>query len=303
MESYNIVNIQEIAAFRKSASYKGEIAVFTSDTGTKFLLFENKSVYLNAFSYILVLSGRATLLVDSAEYPLDAHSLCILSPLHLTNFHQVSDDFQCLCLCSHKNFIDRLPILNIQHRIARGMNMYHYPIVQISEEEKLLLTTSMEDLRIQLSRTEHSYQLEMIQNALIRYYLEIDNILDNKEIDETTEGVPQTRYAYILRKFITLLMLHYKTEHSVPFYAREMNITPQYLTSIIKSQTGRSVNNFIYEMLYSEARNLLALSEFSIQQIASELQFSDQASFSKFFKRWAGISPLEFRNVMAKSKK
>ena len=51
----------------------------------------------------------------------------------------------------------------------------------------------MEDLRIQLSRTEHSYQLEMIQNALIRYYLEIDNILDNKEINETTDGVPQTR--------------------------------------------------------------------------------------------------------------
>lgn len=56
-------------------------------------------------------------------------------------------------------------------------------------------------------------------------------------------------------------------------------------------------------MLYSEARNLLALSEFSIQQIATELHFSDQASFSKFFKRWAGISPLEFRNVMVKSKK
>ena len=57
------------------------------------------------------------------------------------------------------------------------------------------------------------------------------------------------------------------------------------------------------EVLYSEARNLLALSEFSIQQIATELHFSDQASFSKFFKRWAGISPLEFRNVMVKSKK
>lgn len=98
-------------------------------------------------------------------------------------------------------------------------------------------------------------------------------------------------------------MLHYKTEHSVPFYARQMNITPQYLTSIIKAQTGRTVNNFICEMLYSEARNLLALSEFSIQQIATELHFSDQASFSKFFKRWAGISPLEFRNVMVKSKK
>lgn len=72
----------------------------------------------------------------------------------------------------------------------------------------------------------------MIQNALTRYYLEIDNILDNKKVNEAIESVPQTRYANILRKFISLLMLHYKTEHSVPFYARQMNITPQYLTSI-----------------------------------------------------------------------
>ena len=100
MESYNIVNIQEIETFKKGESYKGEITVFTSDIGPKFLLFGNKSVYLNAFSYMLVLSGRATLLVDSVEYPIDAHSLCILSPLHLTNFRQVSRDFQCLCLSS-----------------------------------------------------------------------------------------------------------------------------------------------------------------------------------------------------------
>ena len=37
--------------------------------------------------------------------------------------------------------------------------------------------------------------------------------------------------------------------------------------------------------------------------LATELHFSDQASFSKFFKKWASISPLEFRNVMVKSKK
>ena len=51
MESYNIVNIQEIETFKKGESYKGEITVFTSDIGPKFLLFGNKSVYLNAFSY------------------------------------------------------------------------------------------------------------------------------------------------------------------------------------------------------------------------------------------------------------
>lgn len=110
-----------------------------------------------------------------------------------------------------------------------------------------------------------------------------------------------------IRQYITevYLVTHAPLQNGTfrSFYARQMNITPQYLTSILKAQTGRTVNNFICEMLYSEARNLLALSEFSIQQIATELHFSDQASFSKFFKRWASISPLEFRNVMVKSKK
>ena len=50
MESYNIVNIQEIETFKKGESYKGEITVFTSDIGPKFLLSGNKSVYLLALS-------------------------------------------------------------------------------------------------------------------------------------------------------------------------------------------------------------------------------------------------------------
>ena len=50
MESYNIVNIQEIETFKKGESYKVEITVFTSDIGPKFLLFGNKSVYLLALS-------------------------------------------------------------------------------------------------------------------------------------------------------------------------------------------------------------------------------------------------------------
>ena len=50
MESYNIVNIQEIETFKKGESYKGEITVFTSDIGPKFLLFGNKSVYLLTLS-------------------------------------------------------------------------------------------------------------------------------------------------------------------------------------------------------------------------------------------------------------
>lgn len=72
-------------------------------------------------------------------------------------------------------------------------------------------------------------------------------------------------------------------------------MSPHYLTLIVKHVTGQSASDFIFEMLYSEARNLLTHSKLSIQEIASKLNFSDQSSFGKFFKRKAGVSPFDFR--------
>ena len=79
------------------------------------------------------------------------------------------------------------------------------------------------------------------------------------------------------------------------FYASELNLSSHYLTLIVKQVTGQSVSDFIYEMLYSEARTLLSHSKLSVQEIAAKLNFSDQSSFGKFFKRKSGLSPKEFR--------
>lgn len=48
-------------------------------------------------------------------------------------------------------------------------------------------------------------------------------------------------------------------------------------------------------MLFSEARNLLTHSKLTVQEIATVLNFSDQSAFGKFFKRKAGVSPVDFR--------
>ena len=74
-----------------------------------------------------------------------------------------------------------------------------------------------------------------------------------------------------------------------------LNLSAHHLTQIVKLVTGQSVSDFIFEMLFSEARNLLTHSKLSIQEIATTLNFSDQSSFGKFFKRRAGVSPIDFR--------
>ena len=90
-------------------------------------------------------------------------------------------------------------------------------------------------------------------------------------------------------------MQHYRQEHLVSFYAQQLNITPQYLSLIIKRLTGRTPYQFIFERLFCESRALLEHPDLSIKEIAEQLHFSDQSAFGKFFKHRSGISPVDFR--------
>lgn len=297
MESFDILNIKELLEEKDGLSYKGELAVFSTELGARFRLRQGKPIYVNAFSYVLVLSGTARLSVDEVGYAVKACDLCVLTPLHLTFFSQMSDSFRCLILCVEKRFVDRINTMDIQHRIVRGMNLHLSPVVSLVASDAEVVRQCMENLRRQLGRTSHRYYLEILQNALTGFYLEVDNVLDRYVAEESSVGGVQQHYAAVLQRFISLLMENYREKHTVGFYAEQMHYTPQYLTEIVKRQTGRTVNDFIFEMLYCEARNLLNVSDASIQQIAEELNFSDQAAFSKFFKRRSGMSPLEFRKI------
>ena len=83
--------------------------------------------------------------------------------------------------------------------------------------------------------------------------------------------------------------------HDIPFYASALHITPVYLSRVVRQATGRTVVDYINQMLLMEASFLLQTSGLSITQIADHLHFADTPSFSKFFSRLKGVSPKEYR--------
>lgn len=301
MEHYQIVNIQEVLEQKEGVAYQGEIGVFVPDNTRDFALAEGNPVYVNAFSYVLVLGGSASLSVDEHVYEIFANQICVLSPLHLTCFSRVSDDFKCMFLCLHKDFVDRISGFSLKQRISKGMNLHRNPVLSIAACDMEVLAESIEYIRSQILRKGHLYHQELIQNALIKFYLELDNVLDRKT-NHAEQPVIPSRKDVKLREFITLLMQHFKEEHQVSFYADALHITPQYLTLLVKRQTDKTVNAFIYELIYSEARNLLLATDLSIQEVAAKLNFADQASFSKFFKRHSGKAPQFFRELPRKNR-
>ena len=67
------------------------------------------------------------------------------------------------------------------------------------------------------------------------------------------------------------------------------------LSRVVRQVTGRTVIDYVNQMLMMEAAFLLRTSNLSIQQIADRLHFADTSSLSKFFLRMKGLSPREYR--------
>ena len=76
-----------------------------------------------------------------------------------------------------------------------------------------------------------------------------------------------------------------------------MCLTPQYLNQITNTVFRKTLSEIISGLLFSTARSMILSSEMSIQEIADELNFADQASFSKFIKKESGVSPSVMRKT------
>ena len=89
---------------------------------------------------------------------------------------------------------------------------------------------------------------------------------------------------------------NYLRERNTGFYASKLCISPKYLSSIIKEQSGKTCADWIDEYISFNARTLLKDSTLSIKQISDRLGFPSQSVFGRFFKKVNGVSPKVFRN-------
>jgi AraC-like DNA-binding protein len=82
---------------------------------------------------------------------------------------------------------------------------------------------------------------------------------------------------------------------SVNFLAEKLNVSPNYLSDLLKNATGRNAQSHIQEFLVERAKELLSTTNLSIKEIAYDLGFEYPQSFSTMFKKNTQQTPLQFR--------
>lgn len=82
---------------------------------------------------------------------------------------------------------------------------------------------------------------------------------------------------------------------TVNFFAEKLNVSPSYLSDLLKNATGKSAQTHIQESIIDRAKELLSTTRLSVREIAYELGFEYPQSFSTMFKKKTQQTPLEFR--------
>ena len=105
----------------------------------------------------------------------------------------------------------------------------------------------------------------------------------------------------IVKRFYQLVEENYQKNISINDYAAELAITPNHLSQIIKSLTGKTASDILQSKQILEIKRLLIHTTLGVSEIAHQLNFADQSYFTKFFKRNTGITPLHFRTESMKN--
>lgn len=259
----------------------------------------HKPVRINGFTMILCLEGKFTLDINLDSYEIGSNIMLMIGPNSILRFSKNNQDNVDAYILFMS--IDFLKDINLDINTLNPRNFFerkNAPIMELSNEEAAILRRYLDMIHLNTTNNTDSVYIRNISRCLMAsmIYQMMQFAASRKvEQEEDAPKQPQSRRLNYVRDFMSLVQKHHCLERSVGFYANKLFISPKYLSLIIKEVTGRSAAEWIDDYVILEAKNLLRFSGKNIQQVAYELNFSNQSSFGKYFKHLTGMSPTEFQ--------
>ncbi|MDP4251301.1 MAG: AraC family transcriptional regulator [Bacteroidota bacterium] len=189
-------------------------------------------------------------------------------------------------------------------KTALSKTIRQYEYFDYSVHEALFLSEKEEATIIQIIKNiEQEYrsnidkfsqhiiiaQLELLFNYADRFYHR--QFITRKITNHKTLN----RLEDILTEYFGSGSLTKKGLPTVQYIADTLNVSPNYLSGLLKVLTGQSTQQHIHDKLIERAKEKLSATDLSVSEIAYELGFEHPQSFSKLFKTKTNFSPLEFR--------
>ena len=113
---------------------------------------------------------------------------------------------------------------------------------------------------------------------------------------ESEHTVKKSRVEVLFEEFMQDLLKAEKKPREVSYYAKKMGIAASYLRNAVKLASKKSVSQWIYEVTIHTAQEMLKDDSLAISEISDRMGFRNPSSFTRFFKKHTGQTPMEYRN-------
>lgn len=283
--------------FLKVQHYPLDANYFSIENREKYPVVDYISPNRRQFFKIFhMTAGTGILTVGLHQYTLGPGDIAFLHPDEIMSWRTTSTDTGGHFCLIHPKYFER----DADH-ILQLLRSYPYfkaskAVIQLSEDQSASVNLHFESIaEEQRSANEDKKQaiLLHLQMILLEAQRAGKNLADS--------AVPES-YRYIYG-FLALLESSFQVHGPDDFiklktaaeFAEQLHIHPNYLNSLVKEHTGKTLREHIQERLMYEAKALLIQTDWDISNISNGLGFSGHAAFTSFFKKKENISPSIFR--------
>jgi AraC-like DNA-binding protein len=263
--------------------------------------FRGIKVVNNLYQITLKNSGCGNLMYGKNAYDYEEGTLVFTSPGQVTTFDgempQNLEDDKGWTLAFHPDLIRK-------SKLADKINQYSFfnyevnEALHLSEDERKTIEELLDKIKKEYSQNidKHSQNLiisniELLLDYCARFY-------DRQFYTRTNINVD------FVSKFEKLLKAYYETHMvdeiglpNVQYLAKKLNFSSNYLSDLLKKETGKTAQEHIHLYVINRAKNSLLNSKSSISEIGYALGFEYPQHFSSLFKSKTGMSPSEYRNL------
>lgn len=278
--------IEEINLFKPKKDFIAEIDI----TGSLGRLYHYPQ-RINGCLFILCLRGECEMTIHLSKHKIEKNNIVTVLPKSFIHVHRQSHDCQLYIIGFGNEILNNANLFN--STVNYLSSLIENPVVPLQPE----VTELFKDyfmLLIKMARMENiNPNKEITSSMLLTILHTIGSIHQNISVSKRTFN----RGEEIVKRLIQYIIKHYSQERSVAFYADLLHISPQHLSTTVNKVTGKTVTDIIAKLVVTDAQAKLKSTDLTIQEIAYSLNFPDISFFGKYFKRYTGMSPKQYREM------
>lgn len=230
--------------------------------------------------------------VDFKEYPVADNTMFFISPGQI-HYFETGRQVEGVVIHFNESFLsDEGSSENVflKYNVFNAFDASPYYLIRRENAGKLaLLVNEMEEETRNEGLFAHSDLLKYLIKMLLIYV---------QRTGERGHGLPLCINNAANRTFVRFrqsLEHHYRSMHTVKEYAAHLNVSTKTLTNCVYESSHSTPLALINDRIVLEAKRQLLHSSLKVKEIAFQLGFEDPSYFIKFFKRYVGCLPAEFR--------